>query len=248
MGEYLIKRGDSEAMVFALGGTVTNFKVKGKEIFYPWRNIDDKERGGCFMCAPWIGLSPREQKKHGYLRGMKYVIASISNNAPDSIELIFGGIGHERYPWVLKYVTTATILFDGSLCMTLSITRMGDGIEGMAPILPGFHPFFACQDTSKVRVSVLNDRFHGFSEKAQSIPLEYRIIRIEMPERKLEMEFNGDFSWLREPQMVFWTDATDKYACVEPIIQEKRRFESPEGYYLGEGESMKLSVLFRVLQ
>jgi galactose mutarotase-like enzyme len=241
---YLIERGNTRATISGIGGTVTSFEVDGKNIFHPYREIRGKQRGGCFYCVPWFGPSSRAEKKHGYLRDLRANRGSVAGNAG---EFTFLNSKEESYPWLMEYMTGAAIEDEGRLDMSLEIKRWKDNMLRKAPVLPGFHPFFACKDAGKVKVFSGDKKYQGFEEKSKMITLETRDIHIVIPgSHEIEMTLLGDFFRFKQPQMVFWTDAPGKYFCVEPIFQDQKLFETTEGFYLDEFEFLRLEVSFRV--
>ncbi len=241
MSLHTIENGKTQAIVSSLGGTVTSFKVAGKDIFYPWREIGARARGGCPICAPWFSKSARGPQ-HGHLRDMEAVrYESIGHSA---ISLFFRRRGDAGYPWQIDYVTTVSIGYNGVMSLKLRIERGKDGISDPAPILPGFHPYFACADASKVTIEIAGETYSGFSPDARMILAKDTKVNILIPERKIEMLLLDNFE--ESSHVVFWTDAPEKYFCVEPILEDKRMFDTPAGQHLEQGQSLELVVAFRV--
>lgn len=242
---YQIKGGDATAKISTLGGTAAVFIVGNTDFFYPQHMIGDKARGGCPLCAPWFGSSKRGAKKHGFLRDTRASGAFFGKNAAC---LEFHDQGRSDYPWPLGYETRSSIKEDGTLKMILRIRREKDGIAEDAPINAGFHPYFACMDSNKVEVIVGNKTFKGFAEESRMIPLESEEVVIYIPqERIIRMRLSGDFFRLGKPQLVLWTDAPGKYACVEPIFQPYDWFDTPRGFFLEEDRGMKFIATFEIM-
>jgi D-hexose-6-phosphate mutarotase len=244
---YTIDSKKTLSKISSTGGTAVSFAVGSKDVFYPWQMIGDKARGGCFMPAPWFDASLRGLKKHGFLRDLK---AGRYNVEKDIATFTFYQPSMEGYPWSIKYHTVA-IVDQNKLTMSLSAECLG----GKAPVLPGFYPYFACDDASKVRVYVAGEEFRGFSSKSRMFPLAGERIDIHIPDKwDIIMKLEGDFFKLsREdpekygrPQMVLWSDAPDEFFCVEPILQDQRFFDTPKGRYLEEHEKIYLEVSFEV--
>jgi len=242
-GLYLIKGGDAEAIVSVLGGTVTIFTVGGKNFFYPWHKVGDNDRGGCHGCAPWFGSSSRGSKKHGFLRNMNARGCYIDEK---TARFDFRG-KQPGYPWTLDYVMGAHIREDGALEMLLQIKRGKDGIGGDAPVNSGLHPYFPCANADKVEVFVGEKMFKGFAQEATIVPLEKDEVLIHISNEKIiRMKLFGDFFLRGKPHLVFWTDASDKYVCVEPIFHDRTVFDTPQGFSLGENEKIELGVSFEI--
>ncbi|MBL7142047.1 MAG: hypothetical protein ISS83_00020 [Candidatus Pacebacteria bacterium] len=238
---YRIVNENAEVLISSLGGTVTSFKVGNEDIFYPWQMVGDKPRGGCPICAPWFGQSVRgPHDKHGHLRNLE---ALGHNYIGNSLTLSFNRLGDIDYPWSMEYETTVSVAGSGIMSIRLRIKRMRDGINHLAPILPGFHPYFVCNDASKVKVEMAGETYSGFSSEARMILIKDTKINILMPGRKVEMSLLDNFE--ESSHLVFWTDAPEKYFCVEPILEDKRMFDTPAGQHLEQGQSLDLVVAFK---
>ncbi|MEK7512647.1 MAG: hypothetical protein AAB601_00420 [Patescibacteria group bacterium] len=128
---------------------------------------------------------------------------------------------------------------------------MKDRIPGLAPVLPAFHPYFSCGNANTVEVVVGGKTFRGFAKESRTVPLDgEKNVFIRMPGRVIEMELLGAFSGgSYNSQIVLWSDSPNEYVCVEPILEEKRLFDTARGRHLDEGERMEeLAVRFKVLK
>ena len=225
-------------MISRTGGTVLSFKVDGKDIFYPFHVTEDgKERGGMPLCAPWFGLSEFAEKKHGFLRGIEAYVAIKKKN---SVILRFRHQGIDKYPWALHYTVEYSVK-DGVLRTSLNTERLDDGIPGLAPVNPGFHPYFAT-DENTMYVLTGNDMYDKFANEAKTVSLETSSVLITQiaGKKKLVMHTRG-FA-LYESRLVLWSDAPKNYVCVEPVLQDRKLFNTTEGIFLDEGESKELSM------
>jgi len=242
-----IEYGRTDAMVSQVGGTVMSFSGSHGDVFFPWRMVGKKARGGCPICAPWFGSSPRGPKKHGYLRDLE--ATECMAGGTNVVDLVFNHPGDEGYPWAMRY-DIRTSVRENELFVFLEIARVNNGIANSgiltpAPILPAFHPYFACQDAEAVRVLVGEDEYRGFSEDARAVPLSSHIVLIEMPERQIRMKLEGAFP-LNDAQLVLWTDAPNEYVCVEPVFGNKELFDTPNGRHVRMGMPIKLSMSISV--
>ena len=243
MEDIVIRNGQTEIHLSSTGGTITSAMVGKLEILYPWRQIGDKARGGCHICAPWFGQSPRSKKKHGYLRDLEARDVKLeSNNA----KLIFHHPGNESYPWSLGY-EIGVYAYTNGLKMTLRIDRMDDKEVIPAPVLPAFHPYFGCKDESTVRVLNGGAAYNGFSCESRSVGISSEAILIAMPSKNIMMELGGAFAPVKS-QLVLWTDAPKDYVCVEPVLQNKRTFETPGGPFLCVDSFLDLSMNLTVAE
>jgi galactose mutarotase-like enzyme len=238
-----VKNGNADAAMAAFGGIVATFSVNDNEIFYPWWATEKKSRGGCPLCAPWFGKSPRGEKNHGHLRDLT---ASNVSATELKVESKFNGPQNDLYPWKLLYTTTAMLDSDGALKIGLEIGRMNDGIPGAAPVLPGFHPYFTCKDADKVNVIIAGKNYSGFHVDSKMFPVQEPVILVEMPDKSIEMKLEGAFLKSKSC-VVLWTDSPREYVCVEPILEDETLFDTPAGHYLHENEKINLAVTFKVL-
>lgn len=242
---YAIKNLDAQAMVSSTGGTVMSFVVGDKEIFFPWRTIGDKDRGGCPICAPWFGSSWMAEKKHGHLRELRAKHCIFTDS---SVAFHFRRfIKKDNYPYAISYIARSSLVTENELKMMVVLEREKDGIPSLAPILPGFHPYFACSDANQVEVIMGGEKYSGFDIASKMVPVKSRMITIKMPGQEIEMLLGTAFKE-GQSQLVFWTDSPQEYVCVEPILQDKKFFTSEGGYYLEEDEELSLHVSFRVFR
>lgn len=237
----ILNGGPAEARISNFGGDIVRFVHSGKEIFFPRQEIGDKIRGGMHFCLPWFGSSPRGKKKHGFLRDTRAERSSIKMH---EARMDFRLVSRENYEWPLECSAAAKISETGIFESSLKVGRLAnDKTEGRAPILPGFHPYFAGK-AADVRVMVGDQEFGGFEEKSRAVPFRGNPVSIFLPDRTLEIELGGAFMEC-EPELVFWSDSPD-YFCVEPILQSQALFETDLGFYLEPGQELDLSMTIKV--
>ncbi len=241
---YTIEKGETRVVVSERGGTIVSLTSKGKDILYPLREENGKMRGGCPICSPWFGQSPRGEKKHGHLRDVKSFDTVVTTD--NSVSMKFVRVQDELYPWALHHSVTAIIYPDGVVQLSLVVKRLKDDSDKPAPVLPGFHPYFSCQDAGKVEVLIDGKSFSGFSDESKQIPFGGRYALIKMPGQTIEMKF-GKKKMSEESKLVLWTDSSDKYVCVEPILEDKTLFDTPGGYSLGQEEWLEVYMILSVI-
>lgn len=244
MAEYKISEGNAEAIVSDIGGTVLSFKVAGKDIIYPWRRTDDgKERGGIPICAPWFGSAPEfGERKHGHLRELKADKVSYINDS--SLEMVFEHPGSQGYPWAMEYILKVSVKRK-TLSVSIQTKRLDDGIFNRAPINPGFHPYFLGNEKNVLVSTSGFETFSGFSKESKSFSAGGSIIAIVQSyknsiRRTIIMRLAGDFS--ENSVVVFWSDNPEEYFCVEPVLEDKKVFDGPDGHLLHIGESVVISM------
>lgn len=243
MVEYPLEKNNTLVLVFDRGSTVTNFRVDKRDIFFPWQTRMEKARGGCPICAPWFGKSERGPH-HGHLRNLENGACEKIDSA--AARMFFNRPGDNGYPWPMRYMVTTRLGEEGTMTVMLMIERGKDGIEESAPVNPGFHPYFCCDDAGKVKVWMAGKTYSGFEEKARMIPVEDTQVMISSPGLNMKMLLLSGFR-KGHSQLVFWTDNKDKYFCLEPILEDPSLFDTPQGRHLNQGEFLGMSVLFQVL-
>lgn len=238
----ILNGGPAEIRISTFGSNVVRFISGGREVFFPRQNIREKERGGMHFCLPWFGSSPRGPRKHGFLRETRAIRSSIKSR---ELSMDFHLNSTEKYPWELNSSAVTKISESGIFESLLRIERpKDDKIEDPAPILPGFHPYFA-GNAADARVMVGNEEYCGFSEKSNSVPFTGNPVMIFLPDRTIEIELGGAFMQY-EPHLVLWSDSPKNYFCVEPILQPAPLFESDHGCYLDPGEDLEVSLSITV--
>jgi galactose mutarotase-like enzyme len=238
-----------KASISPLGGTIQGLQINGVDVLYPlFKTSDGKMRGGMPMCAPWFGntQSPLDESlpKHGLLRHLKP--KSVGFQKTHTIEMEFEDEeNREKYSWNLKYLVTASV-DNNSLKTLVRITRVNDGLFDRAPVNFGFHPYFAVTGKPEdVKVTIGADTHKGFSDKSKMIPLTSTSILIQQPNREIVMSLIG-FP-VTNSQIVLWSDAPEKYFCVEPILDDPKNFGTKNGFFLDIGQTMDFFIIITVL-
>lgn len=243
---YILRSGNTEAIISSIGGTVLSFKVNGEDILFPFHMTkDSKKRGGCPPCAPWFGPAPEfGEQKHGFLRELP-ASAAREDGDETRLNLAFFDFGRGNYRWPLWY-TVHYALKDGQLTMWLVVQRSGnDGEEGSAPVNLAFHPYFK-GDGNEMPVVIGSSLVSGFSEKSASIPFNGQNVSIETPKNKIMVHLGGGFL---EPgsALVLWSDDSKRYFCIEPVLQERRAFNTAKGRSLAAGQTESVIMTISVI-
>ncbi len=239
--EYKIANGNTEAVISSLGGTVLSFKVDGKDILYPY-TVDEngKARGGCPICAPWFGNESFGEKKHGFIRDTE---ANIIDATEDAIRLVFFHEGTEKYPWTLKYELIVSLL-PCVLEISLRVKRIPDGVFSLAPVNLAFHPYFIADGRISSVQEGRNMYVSCFSETANTIPFSYPAVLINSGGNEIFMGIEGDID--ARSRIVLWSDAVEKYVCVEPVLTDKTLLNKAEGLGFND-KPISLYMLLGVL-
>lgn len=238
----ILSGGQAEIRVSAFGGNIVRFIHKNEDVLAPRREVGERIRGGMHFCAPWFGSSQRGSKKHGFLRDTR---AKNTDAKTREAQMGFRLVSREGYEWPLNCSATAKISESGIFESILRVERSAqDKTEGRAPILPGFHPYFAGR-ASDVRVMIGNEEFRGFDENFKVVPFRGNPVMIFLSNRTIEIELGGAFSKY-EPYLVFWSDSPEEYFCLEPILQAPALFETNQGCYLDPGQELEISMAITV--
>lgn len=238
----IISRGRTEARLSSRGGDIIRLVTNGRDILTPRIELGEKIRGGSHGCVPWFGHSDRASKKHGFLRDTN---ASRMHVNPDGDQAKFDFFlpGRTGYEWPLA-CSMETRILDNGFESILRIERPNDNVEGRAPLLAAFHPYFAGR-ASAAFVDVGNREYESFGERTKIVRLRGGKVRIMFPDKTLEMELGGAFGSF-DSHLALWTDNEDSYLCVEPIIEAPDLFDTPNGCHLISGEGLEISMTITV--
>jgi len=227
----------SYAIVSSKGATVVSYMVGKYAVIYPQTGVGSKTRGGIPICFPFLG-SPKEGfiyiPKHGWLRDEELTLVK---EAAD--RLLFRGYTQKRvgFPWAIMYEVEVSIKGqDGSLTLSLKADRLKDGVGGLAPVNPAFHPYFSnlsgskgvCTGTEVFQIVPFTD--------SREIPVCMTNL-VDIGPKAVRMILAGDFN--KNSRLNLWTDS-DEYFCVEPMLTSRSVFATSNGKSLGQGESIKI--------
>ncbi len=240
MGKY--------AIVSSKGATVVTHVVDNAVIIFPQTVIDSKPRGGIPICLPYFGEPRpkfREIGKHGWLRDQELNISWEKKNP-----FTLSGFRQMKmvYPWSLMYEVQFAVKPEGSLVIGLRIARLHDGIDGLAPVNPAFHPYFCSNLGTREAVVFVDDKGWVVEDGITKIVPAGEKILINTGAKKVEMCLAGDFNRDSQPaRLALWTDNPQKYFCVEPMLTHPDVFDTPAGQFLEQGQVLSLYCTLSVL-
>ena len=245
----LIKIGDKRVFAEAstTGSNLLRFSFHGLDIIFHPTDVGGKSRGGIFGCLPFFGSHDDfpEISNHGWMRNQELEVENYSFN-----RLVLRGTnqGCGNYPWQLKYSMATSILREGCLAMTMVVERLNDGIEGLAPVNLGFHPYFCAsqeKDGPACMVSVGNRIITSFHQTAEIIPVDGPII-VRSGNRLILMTLVGAFN--ASSRLALWSDDPTKYFCVEPMQTHPDAFNNAKyGRFLAQGERIEITMYLMVM-
>lgn len=187
---------------------------------------NNKRRGGCFAAAPIFGATPKDVPwklpQHGPVRslggisGRQHLISQKINSSGGYWEYRFVFPTSRDFPW--SYFVFLSLEYnrpEEKLAQTMRIVRAADcqNNESM-PVSGGFHPYFATAGEPFVihqQDEVFCDHTAAFH---QSLRLSHEggDVILERQDTIVTISCTGHFD-----QFNLWTDAPEKYVCVEPI-------------------------------
>lgn len=189
----------------------------GIHLLYPRQNVNGKDRGGVFACAPIFGPGDKVGlNQHGYGRNLAW--QQVDQGDLSAIFRLDNP--HLQDESLQQYKDCSIEMFvqlgsnDTSILTRLTITNNGQ--EGFV-LSPAFHPYFPTLATSIEDVDIKLDEKDTVNYTAEELagtqvldsdmsnPLE-----INNGNQRIAISGNG----LKVP--VAWTDNPNEYFCIEP--------------------------------
>lgn len=240
-----IKIGESEFNISSRGGMVTGWKYKGADIIPELHQKENSTslRGGVPICFPFFGPSPEGMKnipQHGWLRNEE-LSGKIVEEAENKTVVQFSkeSAPTEEYPWKLRYTIIHTLAENGVETI-LEVERLEDRQKEDAPINPAFHPYFAIEQDGQTKIDGVEP---NFSPKDYGIDItDNTDITISTQGGLVKMQTKGFGKvWI-------WSDDAENYACIEPVIQEPTKFNTPEGKFLTPREKNQIMMRLTITE
>ncbi|MDX2243674.1 MAG: aldose epimerase [Leptolyngbyaceae cyanobacterium bins.302] len=225
------------------GGIATRWQVQGQEIFYldaeRFKDPALSVRGGNPILFPICGNLPDNTythngqtytlKQHGFARDLPWTVLDQQATAEDA-RLTIGLTSNEHtravYPFEFELAFTY-ILQGNTLTLYQRYTNHSD--EPM-PFSAGFHPYFAVQDKSQLRLHIPASQYDdnvtksvqaytgGFDFSLDEIDAAFTEISShvasvvdEARSQRITLSFSPEFS-----AVVFWTVKGKPFYCLEP--------------------------------
>jgi galactose mutarotase-like enzyme len=220
------------------GATVISYIFNNVVVIFPQTLVGSKIRGGIPICFPFFG-SPKpkfagEISQHGWLRDQQFAPHREGENSV-ILRGFMNGQVKTTYPWAFLYDVEISIEPKGTLALELCAVRLNDGIDDLAPVNPGFHPYFC--NLGRKAVIINGDAWIAEEGPAKIVPAAEEIL-IDMGAAQVKMSLGGDFD--EKSCFALWTDNAKKYFCVEPILTHPDDFDTPNGKFLERGQMLKL--------
>jgi D-hexose-6-phosphate mutarotase len=202
-------------------------------------------RGGIPICFPFFNASPPGMEnipQHGWLRNEE-LEGKIIQQTDDEVTVKFskGNQPLENYPWQLKYTITHR-LTPKTMETILEVERLPDNEEKDAPINPAFHPYFTIQQNEKTKIGNHRPQFSN-DFYYQEIPLKEN--SLQSKDGAIIIDTEGGLVEMKTESfkvVCLWTDNLQEYACIEPVVDEHLKFNTPDGTFLKQGEKLKVKM------
>ncbi len=227
---FHLTRGRATAEINTMGAYVNMLRDDKKAIFYPLSEIPDahgeiKMRGGSHVCLPNFGAPGefRELNQHGFGRLMEWSVVDLNQ---DRISLRLKGEGVYQHLYSLIVYELEEKSFTSKLEM---LNRGRDELE----VAPGFHPYFAIDQTEQG--IVVDEEWHELASLAGTVFKE-RVRKVDFKNHTIHFEtYNIN-------RFAIWTDQLGEYVCVEPTYAANSFSAHPEqNMKLKSGESVSFS-------
>lgn len=210
-------------------GTLTYWRwpEETNDILFPEQEIEidgvAKLRGGAPVCCPIFGTMP-ETKDYEGVTLPQHGLVRLGNRHFHTLRKYPVGGGESVYfmfldPWYHEVLVTVRLSEDGKLLEHEILVWKDPHSENYMPISIGFHPYFA---THGDLFHITYGDYHITSDEIQNGD-PFFITRREFGQKLLvELSYNnnleisiddGDYD-----HFCIWTDAKDKYICVEPVL------------------------------
>ncbi len=237
--EYRIKENDIEAVVVPeLGGMLTEFKVRGKDILYLDRSLlkkGDIHGGGFPVLFPVCGSlkggvykvddEVYPMPKHGFARNGVWSLKN-SQLSGSSITLMFSASDETRvyYPFDFKVFLTYR-LSGGALIIKQEVRNNS---ERAMPFCSGYHPFFTASDKPSIEFDINAGKFLNYNknqvEKFKSIdfgePVDHVFFNFTSNTHGYINKKDGySLKMTLDKKMtalVLWTMEGKNFICLEP--------------------------------
>ena len=209
---YLKNQSQATVKIDTKGALVCSFDVDAnRQILFPAQMIGEKLRGGIPICAPIFG--PGDDvglRQHGFARDVEW---SIAHHSIDEATLTLDASSYAGLP--VQYqgcvMTYAVKIRENSVLLQLHIEN-----HGTEPFVcsPGFHPYFATTDATKITIqSEVMRRFTSQELAAtQFLPPHQEQVTVELGSHRAIMSS----STLQ--RYAVWSANPDRYICVEPTL------------------------------
>jgi galactose mutarotase-like enzyme len=200
-----LRHGDVLAEVVpARGALVTRLSVAGTEVLYLDRaTLDDPTknvRGGIPLLFPYAGKLPNK-KQHGFARDRAW---TVTERDAASLRMTIANDADWPYAFTAHH---AVMLLPRGLEVALTIVAADQAL----PVSPGWHPYFATTDKTKVTGTLATPTADEFDTGAPA-PIDGR--------SRFTLPGTGELSIEASPEMrhlQLWSQPGKPFICIEPF-------------------------------
>lgn len=239
--EQVLRYGDTTIGVIPAIDLVSYFQVGDWQVLYRPVETGNVKRWGIPLMIPNFsrlkdGIFKEKGTTlpiHGFGRTMPWTIVK-QDQSGISIQLTSNEATRQNYPY--DFVFTATITASEQT-LTYTVTMENRSDENM-PIAPGFHPYFAIDQSQKAHLKVnklddFNPATVQWDEKPPDTPFAFpHHVEIEFPQRGMltieELPVDGQY---KLKTMQAWSEpasATEhNFVCFEPVVTSEDGLNRP---------------------
>lgn len=209
MSIIVLESAHARAEIDSNGAYLTNLTIRGADLLFPAQQIGEKTRGGIPVCAPIFGPGDSVGlKQHGFARDIGWKVRNSSDDEAtlDCIAAQYPDIPHAYQGCVM---TLTVKLRENLLAAELAVKNEGNEAFVCSP---GFHPYFAVDDATKVTVGGAVNRSFSADELAatQFLPQHQQQVTVKLQEYLVTISSSS------LQQYAVWSANPDRYICVEP--------------------------------
>ena len=220
-------------------------------VFYPFTIRDDgKERGGCPICFPAFGSPTKIYEgvaQHGWLRNL-YLNTRIKGK--------YGIMSYGREDVGSQKKGQFAFFVEHSVFSNSIVSHLGFMLEYLQEVescsdredivvRPGFHPYFPHHGKNEVLINgVVHDQFSAEAKCLRISSEDDIVISTGFGGLRMRMTLGG---FTGSTCLYLWSDAPDKYFCVEPVFCVKEDFLERRALIVKPGELHELSMRLDIL-
>ncbi len=271
---YILKDESADSVVEVVperGGIITQWWIKGQEIFYLDRerftHPDLSVRGGIPILFPICGPIPNDTfthnnldyplKRHGFARDLAWQTIDQSSDAAASLTIQLNSSTETLKAYPFAFQLTFKYSLVGSK-LTLEQTHTNQSSEPM-PFSSGLHPYFYVQDKTQLRCEIpasqftnhLTEQDEAFTGSFDFSQAEIDVAFKQLTARSAAVTDVGTGKTLtvtyddHYSTLVFWTQKGKDFYCIEPWTAPRKALVTGEHLLkVDPGASLTTQVSF----
>lgn len=256
------------------GGIITNFSVKGNEIFYldkeTFYDVEKNIRGGNPILFPLCGQLPNKKysldgteyqmKNHGLARINKWKVIDKNTEGSAKIKISMKSDKETIKSFPFNFNVEFEYILKGNKLIINQ--RYENKSERKMPIAVGFHPYFYAENKSLIKYDVnasecfdnedhlikkcIPEKIDLTNSKELKLLLDNKGNSISFYEADLNRKITLDYSD-EFKYIVLWSTPESKFVCVEPWTSKIGALHSKEDLLeISPKEELKLTFSIEV--